>query len=118
MTRGGRIAGLAVIVAIGVVTALLLWRRGSPGSPHDELAYVISVTDTSRIVMPDTVRRGVRFEIAFDTFGGGCVRTMSSSAVVASQANVVVEPFDHHDGKATCPADTLRIHHTAWVRFD
>jgi hypothetical protein len=103
-------------VAVVVLAYALVDRRVV--TPRDELSVLISNGDTSRISAPDTVLRGMPFDVTFGTFGGGCVREHARTAVTMSTANAVVQPYDHNTGGYSCPADKLILQHSAQLRFD
>lgn len=85
---------------------------------HDEPGLLIFYHDTSQIVAPDTVARGVAFEIAFTTFAGGCTRTIARTDVLTSGSISDIRPYDHTVGGDACTSDLLFLRHTAQVRFE
>ena len=87
-------------------------------SSHDDLALIIMDSDTSRIVAPDTVTRGVPFVVSFGTFGGGCTRSVARTDVTTAGSSAEIRPYDRTVRSDVCTADLLFLQHVAQVRFD
>src|SRR2546429_8576398 len=50
-------------------------------------------SDTTRIILPDTVRRGSEFTMTVWTFGGGCIRELAPSDVSVHGLRARVTPY-------------------------
>src|SRR4051812_26246953 len=101
----------AVIGAAGTLTALAAC-SGSDAGPrtHYVPSYIIFGGDTSRITAPDTVQRGVTFEVRFDTYGGGCI-TAGSTYVLGTESDIVLLPMDSESGAEVCTQDVKVLQH-------
>lgn len=88
-----------------------------PGSAVN-LAFLISGRDTSRIIAPDTVTRGVPFEVSFVTFGGGCTRSAVRTDLTIRGTDADIRPYDRTVRSDVCTSDLLFIPHVTQVHFD
>ncbi len=65
-------------------------------------------TDTTPVVSPDTVTRGVPFPVKIYTFSGGCTQATDSVNVTMNGSTVLLIPFDHFNRPlreaVACPA--------------
>lgn len=105
--------GVALLAGAGcqVWTALGLAVR-------DDVARIIFYGDTTEVIVPDTVPRGVPFQVEFDSFGGGCVRRVARDDVSVTTSRVDISPYDRHTGGDVCTADLLFLKHTIQVRLN
>jgi hypothetical protein len=88
------------------------------GGPRDDAGLIIFYGDTARISAPDTVTRGVSFEVSFSTFGGGCIRAIARDDVTPKANAVEIRPYDHNSGGDICTADLLTLKHAVAIRLD
>ncbi len=88
-----------------------------PGSVVD-LAFLISGRDTSRIIAPDTVTRGIPFDVSFVTFGGGCTRSAVRTDLTTKGSDAEIRPYDRTVRSGVCTSDLLFLQHVTQVRFD
>ena len=84
---------------------------------RDDPALIIFYQDTTRIIAPDTVTRGVSFDVSFSTFGGGCIRSIGHDDFTATSSEVTIRAFDHNSGGQVCTDDLLRLPHAVQVRL-
>ena len=82
----------------------------------DQAALIIFYGDTSRIAAPDTVVRGIPFEVSFHTFGGGC-ESQGGTEVNVNGAEAEVRPFDHSSGASACTDILKFLPHSASLSF-
>src|SRR2546429_1392834 len=75
-------------------------------------------SDTTRTILPDTVRRGSEFTMTVWTFGGGCIRELAPSAVSGHGLYAPLTP--HHLARqgAFCLGDRIEFRQTVQLRFD
>ena len=85
---------------------------------YEERALIVYYGDTSSIVAPDTVLRGQRFTVAFQTFAGGCTRSVARTHVATSGLASVIQPYNRTTGAQVCTRDLLWLRHVAQVRID
>jgi hypothetical protein len=115
---GARRACIAIIALAGCSLAACgatsLFNLGA----RDDAALIIFYGDTSRISAPDTVARGVSFEVSFSTFAGGCIRRVARDDVTATASTVEIRPYDHNSGGNVCTSDLLILKHTLLTRLD
>jgi hypothetical protein len=71
---------------------------------------------SAEISVPDTVLVANRFEVAFYTFGGGCVSRGDTSVDVTGNT-VVVTPTDVHSDAEICTTELAHLDHTVTVRL-
>jgi hypothetical protein len=112
-TLASLLAGMAA-VALGACELL-------PGvGTIDEPALIIFYEDTTRVVVPDTVTRGVPFTVSFMTFGGGCTREVARTDVRRDGNLLEIRPYNRRqkaDG-GVCTADLLFLEHRVAEQFD
>ena len=86
-----------------------------------EPATIIIPGDTAKIIAPDSVPRGVRFQVSVETFGGGCTRNPAyiGSKVFGTVAEL--RPFNETTKAGVrggaCTFDLLILTHTATVQM-
>lgn len=86
-----------------------------------EPAVIISLNDTARIAVADTVPRGAAFQVTFESFGGGCTRSIARTDERVTGSVVEIRPFDRFtqtNGREYCPTDLLRLTHSVTVDVD
>jgi len=86
-----------------------------------EPAVIISLSDTARIGVADTVPRGAAFQVTFESFGGGCTRSIARTDEKVTGSMVEIRPFDtftQTNGREYCPTDVLRLTHSVIVDVD
>ena len=74
--------------------------------------------NTSPITAPDTVARGVPFNIAFRTLGGGCTRKVARDDIAIDGNTVRVSPFDRSSGRDSCDTYLMILEHSVQLRLD
>ncbi len=74
--------------------------------------------DTSRIILPDTVRRGSEFTMTVWTFGGGCIRELAPSDVSVHGLRARVTFYHVRRLGAFCLGDRIEFRQTVQLRFD
>jgi len=74
--------------------------------------------DTSRIILPDTVRRDSEFQMTVTTFGGGCIRETAETRVSVHGLRARVS-FYHirRNLTAVCTSDLIEFRQTVKLRF-
>ncbi|PYP13015.1 MAG: hypothetical protein DMD56_02045, partial [Gemmatimonadetes bacterium] len=75
-------------------------------------------SDTTRIILPDTVRRGSEFTMTVWTFGGGCIRELAPSAVSVHGLYARVTLYHVRRQGAICLGDLIEFRQTVPLRFD
>ena len=110
--------GLRLLLAGVVATTACSLADLFESPTHEVASLIIFYGDTSRLSAPDTVAPGAAFEVAFQTFGGGCTRTAARTDIDISQNIVRIAPFDRSSGDGTCPSDLLLLRHSVQVRLD
>src|SRR5947208_477356 len=75
-------------------------------------------SDTTRIILPDTVRRGSEFTVTVWTFGGGCIRELAPSAVSVHGLYARVTLYHVRRQGAICLGDLIEFRQTVPLRFD
>jgi hypothetical protein len=74
---------------------------------------------SARIVVPDTVARGIPFAVTVETFGGGCTRTMAPAEVRTVAAGFTrLSVFNWTVNAANCTDDLMVLTHQLSVRLD
>ena len=113
---GRAVRGCAVLLALAAAgcASLLL-----PEEKERVIATISHYGDPARVEVPDVVTRGVAFEVAVTTYGGGCI-LQGDTEVAVQGASAVVTPYDIElrplEGGCT---DDLRFYkHVGSVRFD
>ena len=84
-------------------------------------AVIVFLNDTARIAVADTVPRGAAFQVTFESFGGGCTRSIASTNERVTGSVVEIRPFDQFtqtNGREYCPTDLLRLRHSVTVDVD
>ncbi|MEQ1912878.1 MAG: hypothetical protein ABMA15_28945 [Vicinamibacterales bacterium] len=82
---------------------------------EERLGLIEFYDDSSAISVPDTVDAGANFEVAFYTFGGGCI-SRGDTRVEVTRNTAVVTPTDMHaDGP--CTLELQYLDHTTTVRL-
>jgi hypothetical protein len=82
-------------------------------------SQIIYAGDTANIQIPETVTRGVQFEVVIETFGGGCFSDVPAATIVDyTAAGVTISPFDLLHTADACTADLRFIRHVAQVTLD
>jgi hypothetical protein len=99
-----------------ITAALLAACSATPGA-RDEPALIRYYSQDATIIVPDSARVSVPFDLVVRTFGGGCTREASSDNVRYSPS-VVVELYNHNAGGSVCTADLLSIEHRITLRLD
>jgi len=74
--------------------------------------------DTSRIILPDTVRRGSEFTMTVWTLGGGCIRELAPSDVSVHGLRARVTFYHVRRLGAFCLGDRIEFRQTVQLRFD
>ncbi|HEV2736033.1 MAG TPA: hypothetical protein VGV85_14395 [Longimicrobiaceae bacterium] len=104
----------ALAVVLAACTAL-----PSGQEPEERRVGIIRLYQTDPpgvLVVPDTVRAGVDFQVAATTLGGGCERA-GETEVAVSGGLATLTPYDYTRRAEAC-ADILRhLPHTATLRF-
>ena len=111
-----RLAFLILLLPLWSACGLteIFWPRGEA-----EPAVIISDRDTAQIIIPDTVRRGVPFDIQIVSFGGGCVRKLAGTKTAWSGNEFVVRPYNWRTtGDDVCTADLRYLTHTVRLTRD
>ncbi len=75
-------------------------------------------SDTTRIILPDTVRRGGEFTMTVSTFGGGCIRELAPSDVSVRGLHARVTLYHVRRLAAICLGDRIEFRQTVQLRFD
>jgi hypothetical protein len=107
--------------AAGALAVVLAACTGLPGGqePDERRVGIIRLYQTDPpdvLVVPDTVRAGVDFQVAATTLGGGCERAGETEVDVRGGL-ATVTPYDYTARAAAC-TDILRfLPHTATLRF-
>ena len=84
-----------------------------------EPALIIYAGDTSEVTIPESVTRGVPFEVRIRTFGGGCTRQTGRTNVVEQGNEIVILPYNKRSvGDGVCTADIKYLIHTVRVTRD
>ncbi len=110
-TLASLLAGMAA-VALGACELL-------PGvGTIDEPALIIFYEDTTRIVVSDTVTRGVPFTVSFMTFGGGCTREVARTDVRRDGNLLEIRPYNRRQKADVCTDDLLFLEHRVAEQFD
>jgi hypothetical protein len=82
---------------------------------EERLGLLEFYNDSSVISVPDTVDAGANFEVAFYTFGGGCI-SRGDTRVEVTGNTAVVTPLDlNADGP--CTLELQFLDHTTTVRL-
>lgn len=92
-----------------------------PGPLEERVVGVIAVagdTTTRVLVVPDSARVGVGFEVTVTTFGGGCDRAGEIEAEIRGLV-ATLHPYDYtrKDGGAVCEPGVRRLPRTTTLRF-
>jgi len=74
-------------------------------------------SDTTRIILPDTVRRGSEFTMTVWTFGGGCIRELAPSDVSVHGLRARVTLYHVRRQGAICLGDLIEFRQTVQLRF-
>lgn len=95
--------------------------KGLLGTDHVRRPAVIEFTevDPVEVEVPATATRGVPFEVAITTYGGGCVR-QGDTQVEVSGLTATVEPYElvGVDEDVVCTLELRTFRNVAQVRFD
>src|SRR5438477_7218065 len=75
-------------------------------------------SDTTRIILPDPVRRGGEFTMTVWTFGGGCIRELAPSDVSVHGLRARVTLYHVRRQAAICLGDLIEFRQTVELRFD
>src|SRR3989449_203479 len=75
-------------------------------------------SDTTRIILPDTVRRGSEFTMTVWTFGGGCIRELAPSDISVHGLRARVTLYHVRRQGAICLGDRIEFRQTVQLRFD
>jgi hypothetical protein len=109
------------LAAAGALAVVLAACTGLPGGqePDERRVGIIRLYQTdppNALVVPDTVRAGMDFQVAATTLGGGCERA-GETEVDVRDGVATVTPYDYTARAAAC-TDILRfLPHTATLRF-
>ena len=78
----------------------------------------LSSTDSVVFVVPDTVTRGVAFDVSVRSYGGGCV-TQGPTEVASAGDTLVVHPYHvvRTGRDIACTAELRHFTHTARLTF-
>jgi hypothetical protein len=107
--------------AVGALAVVLAACTGLPGGqePDERRVGIIRLYRTDppgALVVPDTVRAGVDFQVAAITLGGDCERAGETGVDVRCGV-ATVTPYDYTARTASC-TDILRfLPHTPMLRF-
>lgn len=119
-----RVASFARPAVGGCVVLLALAAAGcSPLLLEDEEERVVATIshygDPARVEIPDAVTRGVAFDVAVTSYGGGCV-SQGDTEVEVQGSSAVVTPYDIElrPRNGACTDDLRLYRHVAQVRFD
>lgn len=85
---------------------------------YEQPGLLAFYNDTSSIIAPETVQRGVAFIVEFRTFGGGCTRSVSRTHVGTFGLVSLIQPFNRTTRADGCTRDLLVLRHVARVRID
>jgi hypothetical protein len=95
--------------------------EGLTGPDYARRLAVIELTegDPVKVEVPATVTRGVAFEVAITTYGGGCVRQGDTDAEVRG-LTATVEPYQLvvADKDVVCTQELRTFRNVAQLRFD
>jgi len=75
-------------------------------------------SDTTRIILPDTVSRGREFPMTVPTFGGGCIRELAPTDVSVHGLRARVTFYHVRRQGAFCLGDRIEFRQTVQLRFD
>jgi hypothetical protein len=107
--------------AAGALAVALAACTASPSEevPEDRRIGILRLYQTdppAALVVPDTVRAGVDFQVSATTLGGGCERAGETEVDVQTGVATVI-PYDYTQRGVDCP-DILRfLPHAAVLRF-
>lgn len=94
---------------------------GITGPESTRRLAVIEFTEDDPVVVevPATATRGVAFQVAIDSYGGGCIG-QGPTEVEVNGLTATVEPYQFEvvDGDAACTAELRTYRNVAQVRFD
>jgi len=95
--------------------------EGLTGPDHERRLAVIEFTESDPVEVeaPATATRGVAFEVAITTYGGGCVG-QGDTDVEVSGLTATVEPYQLvvADEDVVCTQELRTYRNAAQVRFD
>jgi hypothetical protein len=80
-------------------------------------ATIIFGNDTAQITAPESVARGVPFDVTVRTFGGGCTRTTAQTRQAVSTGLVEVYPYNQTRRSDVCTSDLRFLTHTVTLQF-
>ena len=75
-------------------------------------------SDTTRIILPDTVSRGREFPMTVPTFGGGCIRELAPTDVSVHGLRARVTFYHVRRQRAFRLGDRIEFRQTVQLRFD
>ncbi len=91
------------------------------GPPPDKLLSRVPArlgSDTTRIIVPDAVRRDSEFTMTVWTFGGGCIRELAPSDVSVHGLRARVTLYHVRRQGAFCLGDRIEFRQTVGLRFE
>jgi hypothetical protein len=107
--------------SFAALALLALAGCGITGPESTRQLAVIEFTEDDPVVVevPATATRGVAFQVAIDSYGGGCVG-QGPTGVEVSGLTATVEPYQFTvvDGDAVCTAELRTYRNVAQVRFE
>jgi len=120
--RGTMFRSVFLSLRLAAICALPLLLSGCPLADVlgldtvGERAVIIYAGDTSEVTVPESVTRGVSFEIRIRTFGGGCTRRTGRTHVVERANELVILPYNKRGvGDGVCTADIKYLTHAVEV---
>jgi hypothetical protein len=112
MMKRSSFAPLALLALVGC---------GITGPESTRRLAVIEFSETEPVVVevPATATRGTAFQVAINSYGGGCIG-QGPTEVAVNGLTATVEPYQFElvDGNSTCTDDLRTYRHLAQVRFE
>ena len=124
--RVSPVASLALIAAAACGSPTDVGLLTGPGVGDEirterQLAWIRFYRDPMHVAIPNVVTRGVDFEVAVRTFGGGCIGQGDTEVAVTGRT-AEVRPFDlfvtQLPQNAACTMELRYYLHRATVRFN
>jgi hypothetical protein len=83
-----------------------------------EPAVVVSRSDTALFTVPERVRAGEQFVVAFTVFADGCTRDKPPTEVQVHGRTAEIRPLMRRETSEPCPAVLRILRESVAVRFD
>jgi len=86
---------------------------------YEEAGLLRYYQSSSGVSVPETVARGIPFEVRVTTFAGGCTRDIARTELVITGLLAEIRPINRgaHPHDAVCTADLLLLTHRVMVTF-